>query len=145
MGYNNKKLPKSSKAMPSENISQNIALTITFNDPELTAAERNEQAVWLLEELRHNRDIEKVERVRDPNPPKGNKGLGGFLSGVVVAEIAGTCFQKVCHSLHSKLNKKTFILKVEVNGVKMEVEASSPQDLRTCLQEAEAFFERHKS
>jgi len=144
MGYNNKKLPKSSKAMTAENISQNIALTITFNDPELTAAERNEQAVWLLEELQNNRDIEKVERVRDPNPPQGNKSAGGFLIGVLTAEISGMCFQKVCQSLHSRLSKKVLSIKVEVDGVKMEVEASNPQELLACLREAEAFIERHK-
>ncbi len=130
--------------MPSENNPGNIALTITFTDPDLTAAERNEQAVWLLEELQDNRDIEKVERVRDPHPPEGNKSAGGFLVGVLTAEISGMCFQKVLHSLHSRLSKKVLSIKVEVDGVKMEVEANTPQELMACLQEAEAFIERQK-
>ncbi len=130
--------------MSSENNLSNIALTVTFTDPELTAEERNEQAVWLLEELQDNPDIDKVERVRDPHPPEGNKSAGGFLVGVLTAEISGMCFQKVLQSLHSRLSKKVLSIKVEVDGVKMEVEASSPQELMACLQEAEAFIERHK-
>ena len=90
------------KAMP-ENNPSNIVLTITFTDPDLTAEERDEEAVELLKELENNPDIAKIERVRDPNPPEGNKSPGGFIVGVLTAEISGMCFQKVLHSLHSPL------------------------------------------
>ena len=130
--------------MTSENNPSTIALTITFTDPELTAAERNEQAVWLLKELGDNRDIEKVERVRDPHPPEGNKSGGGFLVGVLTAEITGAAIQKVFHSLRSRLSKQHIVVEVEVNGVKMKVEASTPMEVVICLQEAEAFIDRHK-
>jgi hypothetical protein len=65
----------------------NIKVTINFNDPELDAEEREIEVQRLLDELKNIDEVETANRVLDPNPPKGNKSLGGFLIGLLTAEI----------------------------------------------------------
>jgi len=83
--YNIEKLVNLAAIMASEN---NIALTITFIDSELTSEELNDEAVRLLEELSDRNDIESADRVRDPNPPDGNKSIGGFLTGLLKTDVS---------------------------------------------------------
>lgn len=64
--------------MSSENPNQ-FALTITFTDPDLTNEERDDELANLLEDLNANSAIESVARLRDPNPPDGNKSGGALL------------------------------------------------------------------
>ena len=69
----------------------NIKLTIVFNDPELDADDRDEQAQRLLGELRQLDEVETVDRVLDPNPPEGNKAIGGDFDWAV--DGRGQCRQ----------------------------------------------------
>ena len=97
MLYNIKKLFiefKVFEIMSTDNTSQ-FALTITFTDPDLNAGELNEEAVRLLADLNDRSDIGAVDRVRDPNPPEGNKSIGGFFVGMLAAEVSATNVKKV--------------------------------------------------
>ena len=58
-----------------------VTLTIAFNDPELDSEELDAQAQNLLAQMRDLDEIEIVDRVLDPNPPEGNKAIGGLGSG----------------------------------------------------------------
>ncbi|MCZ8024190.1 MAG: hypothetical protein O9332_01590 [Microcystis sp. LE19-10.1B] len=64
-----------------------IKLVIAFNDPNLEPEERDEQAQVLLTELQQADEVESVKRILDPNPPEGNKSLGGFLGGILMTEV----------------------------------------------------------
>ena len=77
MRYNIEKLPKFPSVMTSENSKNQFALTIAFIDPDLTNEERDDELASLWEDLNASSDIESVTRLRDLNPPEGNK------SGVV--------------------------------------------------------------
>ena len=57
-----------------------FALTITFIDPDLTNKELDEELTSLLEDLNANSYVESVTRLRDPNPPDGNKSGVGRIS-----------------------------------------------------------------
>ncbi|NJL91018.1 MAG: hypothetical protein HC916_15415 [Coleofasciculaceae cyanobacterium SM2_1_6] len=129
--------------MSSENNSPNIALTITFTDPELTAEERDEEAVRLLQELQDNPDIESVDRVRDPNPPEGSMSLGGFLEGVVKAVINPENYKNVLSGLVSYLNKKQIVLEVEVDGSskKLKVSVNNLEELEAAIKAATEVIE----
>ncbi len=65
-----------------------IKVTIAFNDPDLDIDERDEEVQKLLSQLKGLDEVEEVGRVLDPNPPEGNKALGGFLVGMLTAEVA---------------------------------------------------------
>ena len=120
-----------------------IALSITFEDPDLNAEERDEEAVRLLEELSDRSEVETVDRVRDPNPPEGNKG-GGFLIGMLMAEVSVANAKKLLGFLAERLGNKPFSFEGEVNGIKMKVSAYSPEEAAFAMQQIEAFIEKHK-
>lgn len=127
--------------MSSENNSRNIALTITFTDPDLTAEERDEEAVRLLQELSDRADIESVDRVRDPNPPEGNKSIGGFLVGMLTAEATMENAKKLLGFLGDRLSNKPISFEVEGNGKKLKVTANSREELELAIQKAKEFIE----
>ena len=127
--------------MSSENSPTHFALTIAFTDPELTNEERDEDALQLLGELSDRSDIESVERLRDPNPPDGNKSIGGFLVGVLAAEVSAANAKKVLGFLGDRLGNKPISLKVEKNGKKLEVTANSREEFEFVIQKANEFFE----
>ncbi|WP_242018297.1 hypothetical protein [Pseudanabaena sp. FACHB-1998] len=141
MRYNIEKLPKFPAVMTSENSKNQFALTIAFTDPDLTNEERDEEVVQLLDELSDRSDIESVDRVRDPNPPDGNKSIGGFFVGVLAAEVSAANAKKVLGFLGDRLGNKPISLKAEKNGKKLEVTANSREELEFLIQKANEFFE----
>ncbi len=123
------------------NSSNPIALTITFIDPDLTSEELDDEVVQLLGELSDRSDIESVDRVRDPNPPDGNKSVGGFLTGLLKAEVNPANALKVLGYLGDRLGNKPISFEVEGNGKKLKVSASSREELEFAIQKAKEFIE----
>jgi len=95
-----------------------IKLLIAFNDPNLEPEERDEQAQVLLTELQQADEVESVKRILDPNPPEGNKSLGGFLGGMLMTEVNP----------------------VEANGRKLTVKAHSREELEMAIKAAQDFI-----
>lgn len=142
IGYNTEKLPRSDKFMSSES-SHQFTLTIAFTDPELTDTERDDEVVSLFEELNANSDIEAVSRLRDPNPPEGNKSGGGLLD-LLKADVSPANALKVLGFLRDRLGNKPISLEAEVNGIKMKVSASSQEEVKFAINEINEFIEKHK-
>ena len=129
--------------MNSENNTGAIALTIAFIDPDLTDTMRDDELVMLLEDLNALSDIESVTRLRDPNPPDGNKSGGGLLD-LLKAEANPANALKVLKFLGDRLGNKPISLEAEVNGVKMKVSASSQEEIKFAINEINEFIEKHK-
>lgn len=119
----------------------NVTLTIAFNDPELDLEERDEQAQQLLTELRQMDEVETVDRILDPNPPEGNKAIGGFLVGLLMAEVSVANAKKLMGFLGDRLSNKPIELSVEANGKKLSVKASSREELEAAIKAAKDFIE----
>ena len=111
-----------------------------FNDPDLDADNLDEQAQRLLGELRQLDEVETVDRVLDPNPPEGNKAIGGILIGLLTAEVNAGNAQKVMGFLGDRLGGKPIELQVEDNGRKLTVKAHSREELAEAIQAATAFI-----
>ena len=141
MRYNLEKLQKFAKFMSSENNPTQFALTLAFIDPDLTNEERDDEVVRLLVELSDLSDIKSVDRVRDPNPPDGNKSVGGFLTGLLKAEVNSANAIKVFSFLGDRLGNKLISLEVEGNGKKLKVTANSREELESAIQKAKEFIE----
>jgi hypothetical protein len=141
MRYNIEKLPKFPEVMNPENKADAIALTITFTDPNLNAEELNEEAVRLFGDLSDRSDIDAVDLVRDPNPPEGNKSIGGFLTGLLKAEVNPANALKVLGYLGDRLGNKPIAFEVEGNGKKLKVTANSREELEFAMQKAREFIE----
>lgn len=116
-----------------------LKLTIAFTDPELDPEERDEQAQRLISELKDIDEIETVDRVLDPNPPEGNKALGGFLIGLLTAEVNAANAKKLMGFLGDRLGGKTIELEVEANGKKLSVKAHSREELEAAIKAAQEF------
>jgi hypothetical protein len=93
--------------MDSEN--NTSELTIAFIDPDLTDTMRDDELVMLLEDLNALSDIESVTRLRDPNPPDGNKSGGGLLD-LLKAEANPANALKVLKFLGDRLGNKPISL-----------------------------------
>ncbi|WP_416669415.1 hypothetical protein [Egbenema bharatensis] len=116
-----------------------IKLTIQFIDNALDPEERDEQAQTLINELRTIDEVETVSRVLDPNPPQGNKAIGGVLIGLLTAEISHENIKGMFHFLSDRLRGKPIELEVEANGKKLKVTASSREELEIAIQAAQRF------
>ncbi len=117
-----------------------IKVTIAFNDPDLDTEEQDEEALNLLSQLRELDDVEKVDRVLDPNPPEGNKALGGFLVGLLTAEINAANAKAAFGFLKDRLSGKPIELEVEANGKKLKVSAHSREELEAAIRAAQDFI-----
>ena len=117
-----------------------IQLTIYFNDTELEPEAQDQEAQRLLAELREMEEVDRVDRVPDLNPPEGHKGIGGFLAGVLKAEVNVANGQKVLGFLGDRLGRKPIELTVEANGKKLTVKANNAEELQTAIQSAKDFI-----
>ncbi|MFM7715195.1 MAG: hypothetical protein ACKO7A_21545 [Microcystis sp.] len=117
-----------------------IKLAIAFNDPNLEPEERDEQAQYLLTELKQVDEVESVKRMLDPNPPEGNKSLGGFLVGMLLAEVNPANGKKLLGFLGDRLGGKPIELSVEANGRKLTVKAHSREELEMAIKAAQDFI-----
>lgn len=117
-----------------------IKVTIAFNDPDLDAEERDEQVQRLMTELKQMDEVETVDRVLDPKPPEGNKALGGFLVGLLMAEVNVANVKKLMGFLGNRLGGKPIELSVEANGKKLTVKAHSQEELEAAIKAAQNFI-----
>jgi hypothetical protein len=118
----------------------NIKFTIAFNDPDLDSEEREEQAQRLMAELKQMDEVDAVDRVLDPNPPEGNKAIGGILVGLLTAEATVPNALKLMRFLGDRLRGKPIKLSVEANGKKLTVEAHSREELEAAIKLAQDFI-----
>ncbi|MDQ2098935.1 MAG: hypothetical protein QQW96_14955 [Tychonema bourrellyi B0820] len=117
----------------------NIKFTIAFNDPDLDSQELEEQAQRLMAELKQMDEV-AVDRVLDPNPPEGNKAIGGMLVGLLTAEVTLANAKKLMGFLGDRLGGKPIELSVEANGKKLTVKAHSREELEAAIKLAQDFI-----
>lgn len=117
-----------------------VKFTIAFNDPNLDNEELEGQAQSLLAQMKDLDEIETVARVLDPNPPSGNKAVGGFLVGLLTAQVNKENAQKLLGFLGDRLGNKLIELEVEDNGKKLKVKASSQAELTAAIEAAQKFL-----
>ena len=116
----------------------NVKFTIAFNDPDLDSEELDEQAQRFMAELKQMDEI-NVDRVLDPNPPEGNKAIGGMLVGLLTAQVSLPNAQKLMGFLGDRLGGKPIELSVEANGKKLTVKAHSREELEAAIKAAQDF------
>ena len=119
----------------------NVTLTIDLNDPDPDVEETDEAIQNLLAQMRELDEIEAVDRVFDPNPPAGNKAIGGFVVGLLMAEVSVANFKKLGAFLGDRIGNKSIKLKVKApDGREMELEASSQAEFDYAYQKAQDFL-----
>ncbi|MCF2150908.1 hypothetical protein IQ276_031695 [Desmonostoc muscorum LEGE 12446] len=119
----------------------NVKLTIALSNPDLDPEEQERETRNLLREVR-DLDVENAELVAVTEIPEGSKALGGFLLGVLQAEVSLANFKKLLGFLGDRLGGKPIELEVEANGKKLKITASSQAELTAALEAAERFVAR---
>jgi hypothetical protein len=117
-----------------------IKLMINFSDSNLSTDERDDEAQRLLNELKNMDEIESIDRVLDPNPPEGNKAIGAWLAGILMAEVNITNAKAVLGYLGNRLGGKPIELELEANGRKLKVKAHSQEELTAAIEAAKNFI-----
>jgi hypothetical protein len=117
----------------------NVKLTIALANPDLDAEEQERETQNLLREIK-DLDVESAELVAVTETPKGSKAFGGFLLGVLQAEVSLANCKKVLGFLGDRLGNKTIELEVEANGKKLKVKASSREELNAAIEQAQKFI-----
>lgn len=118
-----------------------VKLTIAFNDSDLDEEQLDKTAQNLLQELRQLDEVERVDLVRDPNPLEKSKALGGFLVGMLTAEVNPANTKALLGFLRDRLGGKPIEMEVEANGKKLKVKAHSQQEFLVAIQAAQQFIE----
>ncbi|MFN6519489.1 MAG: hypothetical protein RMY29_034035 [Nostoc sp. CreGUA01] len=116
----------------------NVKLTIALSNPDPDPEEQERETRNLLREVREL-DVENAELVAVTEIPEGSKALGGFLVGVLQAEVSLANFKKLLGFLGDRLGGKPIELEVEANGKKLKITASSQAELTAALEAAERF------
>jgi hypothetical protein len=119
-----------------------IKVTIDFNDPELEPEERERLAQLLMTELRDMDEVESVDLGNIQSAPIGTKSIGGFLIGLLTAEVNFANTKKLMGFLGDRLGGKSIEFTVEVDGKKLSAKASSREELDYAIESANAFIEK---
>jgi hypothetical protein len=117
-----------------------VNVVISFTDLEMDVEEREAEAQNLLNQMRELEEVEDVNRILDPNPPEASKALGGFLIGMLTAEVNPANVKKVMGFLGDRLSGKIIEMEVEANGRKLKVKASSQAELISAIEAAQTFI-----
>jgi len=80
----------------------NVKLTIALSNPSLDAEEQERETRNLLREIR-DLDVESAELVAVAETPLESKAFGGFLLGVLQAEVSLANFKKLLGYLGDRL------------------------------------------
>jgi len=118
------------------------SITISFTDPDLDLEEQEEEVQKLLSQMKKLDEVEEVDRVLDPNPPVGNKALGGFLVGMLTVEVSSANVKKLLGFLSERLSGKPIKIAVKTpDGREISVEASSQAEFAFAMQKAQEFLQ----
>jgi Effector Associated Constant Component 1 len=118
-----------------------VRVAVTFNAPDLEPDEQESETLNLFQALRELEEVESVDRVLDPNPPEGNKSMGGFIIGLLTAEVSVANFKKLMGFLGDRVGSKPIKLKLKApDGRELELEASSQAEFEFAFEKAQAFL-----
>ncbi len=114
-------------------------LTVDINKAysDFSSAQIDKLTADLLKEMRSLDEIDRVQRVSDPNPPEGEMSGGGNLVGVVASKLNLSNVRSVGGYLAQKFASKPVDIKVEANGRKFEIIGVRPEDLDKVVEAAE--------
>lgn len=119
----------------------NIKIIIAFTDTDLDDDEKNQEVQKLLSQMQKLDEVENANRVIDLNPPEGNKAGGGFLPGLLMAQVNPGNFLKLFGFLKERLGNKPIKLNVKApDGREINVEASSKEEFEFAWQKAQDFI-----
>ncbi|MEH2268803.1 MAG: hypothetical protein V7K68_10270 [Nostoc sp.] len=118
----------------------NIQVKITLlKDERLEDGELQEKTENLLQDIKQEVEVESAGLVAVNNSEKGAKDIGGFLLGVLTAEVNVANIKSLLRLLSDRLLGKTIEMEVTANGKTLKVKASSTVELNAAIKAAQEF------
>lgn len=118
------------------NIHVKIAL---LKDEYLEDSELQEKTENLLQDIKQEVEVESASLVPVEDLPKDAKPIGGFLLGMLTAEVNAANIKSLFRLLSDRLLGKIIEMEVTANGKTLKVKASSTVELNAAIKAAQEF------
>ena len=116
----------------------NLKVTISIANSDLDNEELQEEIQNWLEQIEDNEIAETAELVAVSQAPKEAKTFGGFILGMLTAEVNPANIKKLMKFLSDRLGNKQIELTVESpDGRKLNLKASSKEEFDYAFQKAQ--------
>ncbi|MGB3513021.1 MAG: hypothetical protein WBA93_28175 [Microcoleaceae cyanobacterium] len=93
-----------------------------------------------MSEIKEFDGVQNVDLMPIEKAEPGAKSIGGFLVGILTAEINPKNLKALVRYLGDRLYGKTIKIKAEGNGRKIDIEISRLEDLNKALTEVDNFL-----
>ena len=114
----------------------NVFVSLELVDSSLDAEDLQAAARNLLKQVRAVDGVEDADLVEVTDVPEGSMALGGFVVGLLAAEVSVANLQKLGGFLKERILAKNLKMSVEAYGKKIAIEASSQVEFEYALQKA---------
>jgi hypothetical protein len=118
------------------NIQVKIAL---LKDGHLKDSELQEKTENLLQDIKQEVEVESAGLLPVNNSEKGAKDIGGFLLGVLMAEVKVANIKSLFRLLSDRLLGRIVEIEVTANGKTIKVKASSIVELKAAIEAVQKF------
>lgn len=119
----------------------NIQVTISLSDPSLNDEELQAEVDNLLPQIREVDGVEDANLVAVEEVPEGSKALGGFLLGLLTAEVNPANIKAVFRFLSDRLGGKPIELTLKTpDGKELSIKASSQEEFDFAYHKAQEFL-----
>lgn len=114
----------------------NVFVSLELVDSSLDAEDLQAAARNLLKQVRAVDGVEDADLVAVTDVPEGAMALGGFVVGLLAAEVSAANLQKLGGFVKDRIVGKTLKMSVEAYGKKIAIEGSSQVEFEYALQKA---------
>jgi hypothetical protein len=121
--------------------SSTIQVTISLSDPSLDDEDLQAYMENLKPQLLQVDGVEEANLVPVEEVPQGSKALGGFLLGLLTAEVNPANIKALFGFLGERLGGKPIKMNVKASdGKELNIEASSQAEFELAYQKAQEFL-----
>lgn len=118
----------------------NVQVTIALSDPDLDDQELQAEVEKLLPQLREVDGVE-ADLVAVEQAPPGSKALGGFLLGLLTAEVNPANIKALFRFLGDRLGGKPIEMTLKAaDGRELSIKASSQEEFDFAYHKAQEFL-----
>ena len=119
----------------------NVQVTISLTELGLDDEDLEAEVQNLLPQLRDVDGVEDADLVAVENAPRNTKALGGFLLGLLNAEVNVANIKTVFVFLSDRLGNKPIKMVLKApDGRELDLEASSREEFEFAVQKAQDFL-----
>ena len=119
----------------------NLQVTISLSDPNLDDEELQEEVEKLRPQLEEVDGVEDTKLVEVEKAPQGSKALGGFLLGMLTADVKPANIKALFGFLGDRLGGKPIEMTLKApDGRELSIKASSQAEFDYACQKAQEFL-----